>query len=276
MDLLSLTKGILENHGIKPNTELDQHFMVNENVLEKIVKEADIKTGENVLEIGPGTGNLTRLLSKEKGNVTIIETDKVLFTLLQTWFSGKKIHLINGNGLEYVRKNDFDKLVSNIPYAICEPLIKELVKKDFGKAVLTIPSRFFARLTERGTMLSLITRCFFSAELVCSVGRDDFYPQPETDSVVVSIRKLDLDDYREKPLEFLFREIMLQRTKKLGNALMEAIINLKMFQGSPTTKRKARSAIKTMGIKRSLSEKKVRDMDHWDFELLEKKLDFVF
>ncbi len=275
MDLLSLTKGILENHNIAPNMKLDQHFMVNEEILEKIVKSAEIKKGESVLEIGAGTGNLTRLLLKEKGMVTSIEIDKKLFPLLQTWFSGKKIRLINGNGLDYIKRNEFDKIVSNIPYAICEPLINELVRKDFERAVLTIPERFLRRLTEKGSLLSL-SRCFFSIEVVCSTARDDFFPPPETDSVVVSIRKLGLEQYRENPMLFLIKEIMLQRTKKLKNALMESIINLKMFQGSPVTKKQTRTMIKTMKLNRAISEKKVKSMDHWDFEYLERKTDFIF
>ncbi len=276
MDLTSLTRGILKNHGISPDTGMDQHFMINRKLLERIVSAADIKKGEKVIEIGPGTGNLTRMLAKETENLVVIEKDPKLCSLLRSLFTGKKIRIVRGNALEYLKDNEFDKMVSNIPYAISEPLTGLLTRKDFHTAVLTVPDGFYRRISEEKSMLSLKVRCFFETEMICGVQRKNFFPVPETDSVLVKIRKLGIGDYREMPMEFLLKEIMLQRKKKLRNALMESLINLRSLQDSPITKNQSRKLMSSMGLERGLLGKRVLQMDFGDFSYLERKTDFVF
>ncbi len=106
---------------------IDQVFMSDDRTLERIVDLAEIGKADSILEIGTGTGNLTRLLAKRAKRVITIEIDERLKPVLEEKFRGKNVQFIWGNALRVLgeRKLKYDKLVSNPPYAICEPLICE-------------------------------------------------------------------------------------------------------------------------------------------------------
>src|SRR3989344_3389556 len=117
------------------NMKYDQHFLQDFEIARKIVSFLDIKQNEKVLEIGPGKGILTQYLH---GNVTLIEIDKKLCKELKEKFP--KFKVVNINILKY--NSNFDKIISNVPYSICEPLMNKLLKIKFKKVVLTFPITF--------------------------------------------------------------------------------------------------------------------------------------
>ena len=115
----------LKTHGIRLNTDLGQHFLINESVLDRIVEAANIQPKDTIVEIGAGIGILTRELVKKAQRVTAIEIDAKLIPLLKE-FTANPTHLtiINGNALHISFPTEPYKIVANIPYHITSPLLR--------------------------------------------------------------------------------------------------------------------------------------------------------
>jgi len=188
---------------------LDQHFMIDDKLVKRIVDALEIKKKDNVLEIGGGKGALTQELVMRTKNIHVIELDPSLSRFLRQKFPEIKImhgNALAGEGFEY------EKIVGNLPYSICEPFMKKLLKSKFKKAVLTVPKSFLA-----DGLLKRIMRLFFSIKTLEFVHGTAFSPQPKTESKVILIvpRRL-------KQKAQLVKEVYLQNDKVLKNALREA------------------------------------------------------
>ena len=187
----------------------DQHFLRDFEIAKKIVSFLDLKENEKVLEIGPGKGILTQYL---KGNITIVEIDKNLCKELKEKFPDIKV--INANILKY--NANFDKIISNVPYSICEPLMNKLLKTNFKKAVLTLPINFL----DKG-VLNLVMKHFFEINKLMEISKTCFYPLPKMNSNVLEIKHKKLNKQEE-----LLKSIYIQSDKKLKNVLK---INLNLL-----------------------------------------------
>ena len=118
---------------------LDQHFMVDEKLCEKIVSYLNIKKNEAVLEIGPGKGALTKYLIKKTDKVVVIELSYKLSTELISKF--KTVKVLNESITNFKELN-FDKIIGNLPYSVIESLMNSLIVSKFSLAVFTVPNNF--------------------------------------------------------------------------------------------------------------------------------------
>lgn len=176
--------------------------MINEKLIDKIVNYLEIQDNETILEVGAGSGNLTKKL---KGKIIAVEIDKELVKELE---KVKNIKIINENILDCIDKIKFDKLIGNIPYAISEPLLNKLIKLKFKFAILTIPEKFIKK-----PLIELVLNEFFNFEILEKVSKEDFEPKPKVNSILIKLI----------PKKYgIFGEIYLQQDKKLKNALREA------------------------------------------------------
>ena len=150
-----------------------------------------------------------------KGNITVVEVDKKLCKKLKEKFPNIKI--INANILDY--NGNFDKIISNVPYSICEPLMNKLVKTNFKKAILTVPDKFL----EKG-VLNLVMKHFFEINKIIDINKHAFYPVPKVNSKVLEIKHKKLNLKEE-----LLKNIYIQSDKKLKNVLKEKI-NLEFLE----------------------------------------------
>ena len=178
----------------------DQHFLQDFEAAKKIVSFLDIKKNEKILEIGPGKGILTQYLHEK---VTLIELDKKLCKDLKEKFPQFKI--INRNVLGY--NEEFDKIISNVPYSICEPLMNKLLRMDFKKAILMFPEKFMIK-----GLLNLLMPHFFNIKELMKVSKSLFYPVPNINSKVLEIKHKTMNE-KEK----ILLDIYLQSDKKLKN-----------------------------------------------------------
>ncbi len=243
------------------NARFDQVFMRDDKTLYRIVELSGIKKSDTILEIGTGTGNLTRLLAAKAKEVITIEIDQKLKPVLKSQLRDlKNVRIIWGNALGVIENGglDFNKIVSNPPYSISEPLVKALFKQKFECAILTLPWRFVERLTanpeeRRYSKLSMFAQAFFSIKTILQVPDDAWHPRPDTTSVVIRLSRKDdpgIDD-------MFIQGLALQSDKKLKNAIREVMVELSPGNG---TKRKARDAMDDIGLSEKVMDKKISEM----------------
>ena len=261
----------------KPDPSRDQHFVTDIRILEKMVSLARVGPEDVVLEIGAGAGTLTECLSKRGASVIAVESDRRFEESLRK-LKHENLKVIYGNALEVMKDIEFSKVVSNIPYSICEPLLNILFRKKFEIAVLSVPEKFYRRISSRPgkggySLLAMKTQSFFNVKFGFRVPRKCFHPEPGTESVVITLEPLPREDYEKHPEKYIMREMFLQRKKKLKNALMEALINLNRdIFDREFTKNMARDMIREMRIGSRILEKRAGESGLEDFRKLEEKI----
>jgi 16S rRNA (adenine1518-N6/adenine1519-N6)-dimethyltransferase len=176
---------------LAPDKRKDQHFLIDQSVLHRIVEAAGLSSDEDVLEIGAGPGNLTRLLAKKAHHVYSIELDRRFAEALCADFKGSNVTIIQGNALK-VDFPRFDKVVANLPYSISSEVTFKLLRHPFKFAILMYQREFAQRMAarvgeEEYSRLSVTVQHFADVKLLFNVSRRAFNPQPEVESTVVRL-----------------------------------------------------------------------------------------
>lgn len=181
------------NHGLKLNTDLGQHFLLDSSILDRIVETANIGGTDTIVEIGPGIGVLTRELLKSAGSVIAIELDERMIPLLQKFTAeDKKLSVIQGNALHVGMPESPYKVVANIPYHITSPLLRHLFlesKTTPASLTLLIQREVAERIcdTQDAGMLTILVALFGKPKIVARVPPASFLPPPKVDSAVLHI-----------------------------------------------------------------------------------------
>lgn len=182
---------------ITPNTTLGQHFLKNPAVVTSIVEKASIKPTDVVLEIGPGTGNVTvPLLEKSKKTIAIEYDSRMVrevFKRVEGTPLENKLQVIQGDALKTAWPF-FDVMVANVPYQISSGLVFKLLahRPMFRCAVMMFQEEFALRLTARPgealyCRLSVNAQLLAKVDQLLKVGRNNFRPPPKVESRVVRI-----------------------------------------------------------------------------------------
>ncbi|MFZ6015731.1 MAG: 16S rRNA (adenine(1518)-N(6)/adenine(1519)-N(6))-dimethyltransferase RsmA [Patescibacteria group bacterium] len=197
----------LQELGIKPNKGLGQNFLIDKNILAKIVATAEIEAGDRVLEIGPGLGVLTQALITAGASVTFIEKDSKLFNYLSTLLSP-----VNGGGMSRgiagqregdAAKTDFNdlmgpkpwKFVSNLPYSITSIALRKALYCDNPPQLLValiqkeVAERILAK--DKKAEVSLLSLMSYLAcsdiKIIHKVSSTCFYPPPKVESAIIKM-----------------------------------------------------------------------------------------
>jgi 16S rRNA (adenine1518-N6/adenine1519-N6)-dimethyltransferase len=172
----------------------DQHFLVDQNAVEHIAGLVEVE-GRVVLEIGPGTGVLTRALLSKGAHVRAIELDHELFSSLHGIFEDEitsgKLELIRGDATK-CEFPPFDIVISNLPYSASSKITFRLMNAGFETAVLMYQSEFAKRMlapvgTPECGRLSVMVQTFACVERCFELSPKSFSPQPQVRSMVVKI-----------------------------------------------------------------------------------------
>lgn len=251
---------LLKRQGISPSLLLDQNFMTDSSLIRKIVSLAGIKPGETVLEIGAGIGTLTPEIARKAKKVVAVDIDKRFVPILRE-SCPSNVEIVTGNILKLIGGLKFDRIISNTPYSICEPLLQKLARLEFERAVLTLPEALIKRLRGEKFKLSLFANAFFRMEEKLQIPREAFYPEPKVESGVLVLSHKSKSDYKKAPEDYVLKKLFLQEDKRLKNALREALIDLhRDILGKEFTKRQARDMIQRLNIPGRTLEALVRDL----------------
>ena len=169
---------------------LGQHFLTDRSVIERIVSFAEIKREDRVLEIGPGTGILTKALAARAGSVYAVEVDPDLAA--QLLGCAPNVLVINADALTVILP-DYNKIVSNLPYQISSKISYRLLSRPFELAILMFQKEFAERMmalpgSKDYGRLAMIAGFFCQIEILEGVPRTAFRPVPEVDSLIVRLR----------------------------------------------------------------------------------------
>ncbi len=186
----------LRAHGLAPRKRLGQNFLRDTSFLHRILDAGDVGPDDNVLEIGAGTGVLTRALLDRARSVVALELDDALFALLRTDLRlTPNLTLWHGNALDFQPSSYFDgsyKVFGNIPYYITGPIVRRYLELASRPAVLVfmvqreVADRIVAG-PGRLSVLGVSVQYYAEASIVAHVPAGAFYPVPKVDSAILKM-----------------------------------------------------------------------------------------
>ena len=226
--LLTRTLNILRTYNIKPRKKLSQNFVIDPNLIGKILARIRECNYRKVLEIGGGIGTLTLFLSNAAEEVVTIEVDKKLVNVLEKEVASKRnnVRVIHGDVLKiYKELGSFDVIVSNIPYHISSKILFILAEMTFKEALLTFQKEFADRLLAKPgeanySRLTVTANFYFDIEYLGTYSPASFYPPPKVYSTMVSLRRKTI--HIDVPLKYFqdtIRKLFTLKNRTLKSAL---------------------------------------------------------
>lgn len=184
-------------NALRLNTDLGQHYLINQDVLDAIMQSANVIKEDTIVEIGCGIGILTRELLKTAKHVQAIEIDERIIPLCRL-FTNKisagdtALQIIAGNALQVPFPTEPYKIVANIPYHITSPLLRHCFFEAPVKPTsltLLIQKEVAIKICDpkETSVLAVAVRLFGKPHIVCHVSPKDFLPAPKVDSSVIHI-----------------------------------------------------------------------------------------
>ena len=212
---------------LRPKKRWGQNFLNDLNISKKIIDLLDNKSNDEVLEIGPGEGALTKLITGK--NITAIEIDPNLCETLSI-IKNPNLKIINENFLKFnLNTITFNKVVGNLPYNISSQIIFKIIQnQSWEKAIFMIQKELADRITSKeGSReygrISVMIQSVCKVKKEFNVSHNCFYPKPDVQSTVISLEKKEIIDFDFEKLEKIVRKSFSQRRKKLKNTLKEII-----------------------------------------------------
>ena len=259
----------MEEEFINDINYLDQHFLIDKSVINAFIDASNLKINEDVVEIGPGKGEISETIARRVNHLTCIEIDRNLepfINVLQDKFNN--VDVIYGNALNvFIPK--CDKIISALPYSITEPFIEKLIRCDFKEAVLIVGRKFADNVIEKNhNKLALLTNSFFICEKIMDIAPDAFSPAPRVMSSMIRLTKVNREDLHHSFKRFIFREMFFNRDRKLKNNLMESLIEFVKLHGKKLTKKEAKAIIDDYNLPKEVLNKKMENLSNEEYDIL--------
>lgn len=229
-------KELLNKYGFKFSKSLGQNFLIDGNIVRKIVKEAGITKDDYVLEVGPGMGTLTEELALNAKKVVAVELDQTLLPILdETLANYDNVEIIHGD----ILKTDINKLidehlaggpvkiVANLPYYVTTPILTMFLEGDYNIDSINVmvqkevADRMSAKPGSKDYgSLSVFINFYSYPEIVLKVPKTVFMPQPKIDSSVIKLSmKEDLPDVDKEQFFKVVKASFSKRRKIIMNCL---------------------------------------------------------
>lgn len=235
------TLAVINRYNFMFQKKYGQNFLIDEGVVEKIVREAGVTKDDFVLEIGPGIGTMTQILCENAGFVAAVEIDTKLIPILEETLDGYGNSMIINDDILKVdiaslaREHNNGrpiKVVANLPYYITTPIIMELLESEVPiESITVMVQKEVADRMQTGPgskeygALSLAVQYYSSPKIVLNVPPECFMPRPNVGSAVIR-----LDKHTSRPVDVINDKLMFriirasfnQRRKTLANGLKNA------------------------------------------------------
>jgi len=223
---------LLRRYDLRPSKGLGQNFLQENATLQKIISAADLGPPDDVLEIGPGLGSLTRYLALSARSVTAVELDRKLFPALESVLAPyKNVRLVQGDILKLDPARLIETpgyiVVANIPYYITSAVIRHLLEAEQrpSRLVLTVQKEVAERICAvpgKMSLLALSVQVYGKPVIGATIPAEAFYPPPKVDSAVLCIQVYSQPNLPTDRLDLFFTLIKAgfsQKRKTLRNAI---------------------------------------------------------
>ncbi len=229
-------RNLLYAHHMRPNKAFGQNFLVDRSILLRIVEAAEIHPGDQVLELGAGTGVLTRELAKRARRVVAVELERNMLSLLgETTRNFTNVELIERN-LLYVDPADIFgsepyKLVANLPYYITAPTFRHFLESANPPRLIVVMVQYEVAqriVAEPGdlSLLGVSIQFYGKPKIITHVPARAFYPAPKVDSAILRIDTKDEIPLTREQRDSFFRLVQAgfsERRKQLHNSLTHGL-----------------------------------------------------
>lgn len=233
------TKDIIHKHGFSFKKSLGQNFLIDMNILNKIVSAAELSDTTGALEIGPGIGALTEKLAQSAKQVTAVEIDSRLIPILSDVLAPyPNVQIVHGDVLKVNLQEVFAanftavekvSVVANLPYYVTTPILMKLLEErlPLQNIVVMIQKEVADRMAanpggkDYGS-LSVAVQYYCEPELVCIVPRTVFIPQPNVESAVIKLKVREVPPVTVQDEAHFFQVVLAafaQRRKTIANNL---------------------------------------------------------
>lgn len=245
----SATMDLVKKHGFKFTKSLGQNFLIDDNIVDKIVAGAGIGPGDKIIEVGPGIGTLTREMASRAQNLMAVEIDKNLIPILEdTLGDYDNVKIVNEDIIKADIRGLIDenlgggpvKLVANLPYYITTPIIMRFLEENINVTdiVVMVQKEVAERMNAQPGgkdfgALSVAVQYYCDTEIVAKVPRHLFVPQPNVDSIVIALRvrperkyKVDDEDLYFKVVKAAFgqrRKTLINSISSMGNLAKDQV-----------------------------------------------------
>ena len=246
---LSYLRNLFEERGLQPKNKLGQNFLIDLNLLDLLLRTAELTRDDVVLEVGSGTGGLTVRLLEQAAAVVSVEVDSAFATLTDEAVRGRRdrVALIHADALK--NKNELNpdvihaignlmertgaphfKVVANLPYSVAVPVISNVLLSDLNaeRLVVTVQWEIAERLTapvgvKAYAALAVMTQSLADVTVVRRLPPAVFWPRPQVDSAIVLIRpnaakRQHVGDVHR--FRAFLRDLYVHRRKNLRGALV--------------------------------------------------------
>ncbi len=225
-------RNLLYAHGMRPNKSFGQNFLIDRSILERVVEAAEIEPDDQVLELGAGTGVLTRALARRARRVVAVELERDMLTLLEkTTGALPNVELLARNLLyldpQEVFAQEPYKLVANLPYYITAPTFRHFLECANKPRLLVVMVQYeVAQRMVAGpgdmSLLGVSVQFYGQPRIVARVPARAFYPAPKVDSAILRVDVRDHVPLSLAERDGFFRVVQAgfaERRKQLHNSL---------------------------------------------------------
>ena len=213
-----------------------QHFLINKEICKKITEKLSFKKYNELIEIGPGKGALTKFIDYDK--TTLIEIDNDCVKYIKNNFPKFKNKIIQKDFLKIENKYFKNKkigIIGNFPYNISSQIVFKIIENK--KNIFEVVGMFQKELAERicskeGSkkygIISVLTQLYYNTEYLFEVNQDQFFPKPKVMSAVIRLQKKEKINYKinETKIKKILKTSFNQRRKKLKNSLSKINFHL--------------------------------------------------
>lgn len=194
-------KEILKKYNIRPSKKFGQNFLIDKQVIRKIIKTAELKPLDTVLEIGPGIGTLTQEIAKKAKKVIAIEKDPKMCEILRETLEVKPPKEVQPRNIKVIQKdilkfNKFPKdykIVANLPFYLTAPVIRkflENVEVGLQQMVLVVQKEVGQRIYAKPPKMNLLAVSvqFYAKPIIIDyISKSSFWPEPKVDAAIIKI-----------------------------------------------------------------------------------------
>jgi 16S rRNA (adenine1518-N6/adenine1519-N6)-dimethyltransferase len=234
-------RNLLYAHNMRPNKSFGQNFLVDRTALQRIVEAAEVAPGDTVLEVGAGTGVLTRELAKQARRVVAVELERDMLALLEETTTGfTNVELVARNLLYLDPVEVFEqepyKLVANLPYYITAPTFRHFLESASPPRLLVVMVQYEVAqriVAEPGdlSLLGVSVQFYGKPKIIAHVPARAFYPAPKVDSAILRVDVYNHENAMHKALtlkerDHFFRVVQAgfsEKRKQLHNALAHGL-----------------------------------------------------